>query len=209
MKIYDLTYPYETGMPVFPGDIQTEISQLTSVEKEGYCTYKIQGANHCGTHMDSPAHMLSGGLRIGDLPLHHCIGKGQIIDCRGNIDTMGHIHFDATFVQDVEEQDILFFHTGWGKHYGSQAYYQEHPTLGSEWVAFFQKMKIKLIGMDMPSPDYYPFPFHHALFEAGIYMIENLANMDQIEHLSHKATFMAIPLFANLDGSWVRVCIQD
>lgn len=94
-------------------------------------------------------------------------------------------------------------------YYGETAYYEKHPVLGNDWIAFFQRKKIKLIGMDMPSPDYYPFSFHHALFEAGIYMIENLANMDRIENLSQDAVFMAIPLLGDLDGSWVRVLIQD
>ncbi len=209
MKIYDLTYPIETGMPVFPGDADTQVTQTTSVMNEGYCTYHIKATNHCGTHIDSPAHMLERGIRIQDLPLERCIGRGQILDCRQRIDGDGCIFYDTDLVRNVEEEDILFFFTGWSQYYGTDDYYHAHPILDQEWITFFQEKRIKIIGMDMPSPDYYPFPFHHTLFEAGIYMIENLAHLEQVRNLSAEARFMVVPLQWDLDGSWVRVWIQD
>lgn len=209
MKIYDLTHPIETGMPVFPGDRKTQIVQETSVGKDGFCSYYIEGMNHCGTHIDSPAHMLEGGSRLRDLPLERCVGQGYVLDCRYRIDGEGYIHCDATLLEDMVEGCILFFYTGWDRYYGTSQYYDRHPMLHGDWIDFFLKKKIKIIGIDMPSPDYFPFPFHHALFEAGIYMVENLTHLDQVKDFHKRATFMIIPLGWDLDGSWVRVLVQN
>ena len=64
MLIIDLTHKIESGMPVFPGTPEVKISQFSTIEKDDFAEKEIQLATHIGTHMDAPAHMISGGKTL-------------------------------------------------------------------------------------------------------------------------------------------------
>jgi kynurenine formamidase len=63
--------------------------------------------------------------------------------------------------------------------------------------------KIKMIGMDTPSPDRYPFKIHKLLFENNIYILENLTNLDQLLNID-RFEVIAFPLKINADSSITR-----
>jgi kynurenine formamidase len=61
-----------------------------------------------------------------------------------------------------------------------------------------------MVGMDMPSPDKYPFEIHKLLFDNGIYIIENLMNLDKLLGIK-KFEVIALPLKIKADSSIARV----
>jgi kynurenine formamidase len=66
---------------------------------------------------------------------------------------------------------------------------------------------VKLVGVDMPSPDHVPFPVHRRLLSAGVCIVENLRGLDR---LLHKAAirFYAFPLAIRADSSPVRAVAE-
>lgn len=66
------------------------------------------------------------------------------------------------------------------------------------------KNKVKMIGLDTPSPDKDPFDVHKYLFEHGVLIIENLTRLDQL--LDYKSfEVIALPLNIKADSSIARV----
>ncbi|MBN2628628.1 MAG: cyclase family protein [Spirochaetales bacterium] len=78
-----------------------------------------------------------------------------------------------------------------------------HPLVTEELADFFIDRKIGLLGMDLSSPDAYPFPVHKKLFARDIPILENLTNL---ESLLGRDDFeiLAFPLKIEAEGSPVR-----
>jgi kynurenine formamidase len=51
-----------------------------SIEKEEVIRIHCPKPEHCGTHMDAPAHFAEGKWRIGDVPFQRLIGPGVVVD---------------------------------------------------------------------------------------------------------------------------------
>lgn len=69
---------------------------------------------------------------------------------------------------------------------------------------FLLSRKVKMLGMDLPSPDEYPFPVHKLLLENNVYILENLTNLDKLLNLS-AFEVIAFPLKMRADSSIARV----
>jgi arylformamidase len=64
----DVTKKIYNSMGVYPGDPETIISKLKSIEK-GYDLSKVEMSLHAGTHIDAPAHYIKGGKTIDEFPI--------------------------------------------------------------------------------------------------------------------------------------------
>ena len=69
---------------------------------------------------------------------------------------------------------------------------------------FLVKQKVKIIGLDWPSPDHHPYPIHEILLKNNILILENLTNLDQLLNETDLEVF-AFPLKIEADSSPVRV----
>ncbi len=63
MKYIDLTHTFKAKMPVFPGDAETKLEQVSFFDKDGYNSFRVDTGMHVGTHMDAPFHMLENGKK--------------------------------------------------------------------------------------------------------------------------------------------------
>jgi kynurenine formamidase len=63
-----------------------------------------------------------------------------------------------------------------------------------------------MLGMDMPAPDYFPFDFHKELLTNGIFLLENLTNLQELLGVNDFEV-IALPLKIAAEASFVRaVC---
>src|SRR5689334_13263881 len=79
----DLTHEFTGDMPVYPGDPPVMLLKTEDIPKDGILHYEIKTGMHVGTHIDAPAHMLSGGKFLDSYPVEKFFGRGVIIDARG------------------------------------------------------------------------------------------------------------------------------
>jgi kynurenine formamidase len=85
----------------------------------------------------------------------------------------------------IEPGDIVLIRTGWGRHYGTDnaRYLEGEPGIDVPAARWLTAQGVVAIGCDnmavevLPNPDHtQALPVHqHALAEAGVYLIENLA----------------------------------
>lgn len=202
MKIIDLTQPLNERTPVYPKskDKPPQLTQIAAVKENGYSSYRLTCDMHVGTHIDAPAHMIAHGKKISDFPIDTFCGPAKLIDARN------HDIIDKDLLNNVllEPDDILLIFTGFDKKYYETEYFTQHPVLSKAFVQELIRHKVKMIGLDMPSPDCSPFDQHKQLFAHNILIIENCANLDQLLS-AHTIEIDALPLACNVDGALARV----
>lgn len=103
----------------------------------------------------------------------------------------------------VKENSIVLLYTGFDEYYGTNEYYENHPCIDMELCEFLIGKKIKMLGMDTPSPDKFPFLIHKSLFKNNIYILENLTNLNLLLGVKNFEV-IAFPLKINADSSITR-----
>lgn len=199
--IVDLTHEITDGMPVYPGDSETRLAQTRFLTQDSHSNYELSINMHTGTHIDGPRHMLDTPAYLNDFPLESFIGEGCLIDVSREPDV---IRYRQEYEQMMAEKQIVLFHTGHSKYFGEPTYFDKHPVLDLAVAELIVRSNVKMIGLDTPSPDRYPFAVHRYLFEHGVLILENLTRLDQL--LTAKSfEVIALPLNVKADSSIARV----
>ncbi len=197
MQYIDLTQSFGPKMPVYPGDAYPE---LTPMEQDGIMDHKLSTGMHVGTHMDAPLHMVPGGKKISELSPEKFFGRGVLVDARGQ-EKIG----PELFV-DIQANDIVLLYTGFGVKFNDADYYEKYPELTEAAANKLVELKVKLVGMDTPSPDRPPYLSHKVLLKEEILIIENLTNLEQL--IDKKFDVVALPAKLETDAAPTRVIAQ-
>jgi kynurenine formamidase len=165
------------------------LRQARSMAVHHYNDDRLEISMHAGTHIDGPMHLTESRSFISDLAMQSFVGEGCLLDVRGQ----SIIDVKANYQAIIPEHSIVLLHTGYAEHYGQAQYYQNHPIVRDSLVRLLINKKIKLLGMDTPSPDEAPYPIHKELLKNGIYIVENLTNLNQIPNET-KFEVIVLPL---------------
>lgn len=199
-KYIDLSRSIVNDMPVYPYDDKVRLFQDKFLDKDKYVNHRLEIGMHSGTHIDTPMHMTESSAFIGDMPLERFAGRGVLLDARNE----RIIKYKDFYSDMVGKDDIVLVYTGHGDLYGTGEYFTDQPVIDEGLADFFVEKKIKMLGVDMPSPDNYPFIVHKKLFSANILIIENLTNLSEL--IGVKAfEVIAFPLKVRAEASMARV----
>jgi kynurenine formamidase len=199
MVYIDLSYDITHNMRVYPGDTEVVLRQDKFLAADHYNNFNLSTGMHVGTHVDSPMHMADHPLHMGDYPVDQFCGRGIVLDVRGqSVIALTHSQVSA-----IQQDDMVLFYTGWEERYGTSEYYSDHPVLAPHTAGCLIDRGVKLIGLDAPSPDHYPFDIHKRLFKHGIFIAENLRNLGLLVDKSPVELFM-FPLKIRADASLIR-----
>lgn len=199
MKCIDLSHKIDSGIPVYPGDMEVSLIKAKNLPSDGYNAYNFSSGLHAGTHLDCPMHLLESDKTIDEYPLERFQGKGCIINVIGE----SVIHYKKEYGDNVRNGDIVLVYTGTDEYYGSYRYYDEHPLISDDFARFLVSREIKMLGIDMPSPDFYPFEIHKLLLKQGIFILENLTNLKLLAEAESFEVFAA-PLKIHAEASLTR-----
>jgi kynurenine formamidase len=201
-KTLDLSHTIDDRMPVHPYDGEVSLFRDKTLEQDKYNNSRLTTGMHAGTHIDAPGHFLESSLYISDYPLERFMGDGCLLDVRG--ETV--ISFREEYEHIVGEGSIVLLLTGLGTLYRTPAYYQgfnDHPLVDVSLAEFFCRKRIKMLGLDTPKPDNYPFEIHRLLLSKGIFILENLTNLEALVGVP-EFEVIAFPLKIRAEGSPVR-----
>ncbi len=199
MKYIDLSHKIDDRIPVYPGDMEVSLTQVRSLATDKYNAYSFSSGLHAGTHIDCPMHLLQKDRTIAQYPLECFAGKGYLLDVRGE----NEIDYRDQYEEQIQKGDIVLAFTGSDKHYGNEYYYENHPVITDKLANFLASREIKMLGVDMPSPDFPPFPVHKLLLKHDIFIIENLKNLELLLGVEHFEVF-AQPLKICAEASLTR-----
>ena len=199
-RYIDLSYTIENGIAIHPYDDELKLYQNRFLDKHKYNDSRLETGMHVGTHIDVPSHIMDSNILISDYPIGKFVGKGCLLDVR-NQDV---ITMKEEYLEIVNENDIVLLYTGFDKQFGRECYFTNYPLVGKELAQFLAKKRINMIGMDLPSPDKYPFEIHKMLLAKDILIIENMVNLDSLLNID-KFEVIALPLKIKAEASPVRV----
>lgn len=150
-------------------------------------------SGHVGTHLD---------VMNGEFSIDNIITKGKIFDI-SHIKT-GEVKLEDLDLSDIQKNDFVLFHSGilnqYG--YGTKEYLSTYIELSDELIDYLIDKKVNFIGVDMAGAkrpkDHPRIDLHCA--ENGIFIIENLANLDLLlkESLGKPFTIYTFP--TNMSG---------
>jgi kynurenine formamidase len=199
MRYIDLSHRIDDRIPVYPGDIEVSLVQIKKLLQDKYNAYFFSSGLHAGTHIDCPMHLVENDNSIADYQLECFTGKGYLIDARGE----NNIDYKEKYSIQIQKNDIVLIFTGTDEYYGKDEYYKNHPIITNELADFLVSREIKMLGVDMPSPDFPPFPVHKILLNHDIFIIENLTNLKQLIGIESFEVF-AQPLKICAEASLIR-----
>lgn len=214
MAWIDLSLNLEPAMMTTPvyWHPKVEFTQLGSLAKEGRNTHKIVLGTHTGTHMDAPYHFMPDGSRIDEIPPEMFVQECALLDFTNKKagDTISQKEI-AAYADRFKGLKAIALCTGWSAHWMTPAYFGAWPNLTTEAAHYLLEQGIKLIAMDMPSPDSKDVikagqdsPVHKILMAEGVILVEYLTNLNLIK--VPRFTLHAFPLkLKGLDGSPARV----
>lgn len=199
-KLMDLSQVIEDSMPVYPGDNRTNLFQTNYLKINSYNNHRLEINMHSGTHIDGPMHLTQSKEYISELSLDSFIGLGYVLDVRNQ----PIIQTKPEYEELIINNSIVLLYTGWDSFYGTEKYYEDHPIIDIDFCKLLVRKNIKMLGMDIPSPDRYPFDSHKLLLGNNIYIIENLTNLDKLLDIT-SFEVIAFPLNIRADSSMARV----
>jgi kynurenine formamidase len=203
-RVVDLT------LPLASGEKGIHIEPAQRLETDGWNATTLSLYSHCGTHIDAPVHFGVGAQTIDTIPAESLIGPAWVVDIRP-VEPRALIepeHLGA-IAEQFKPGDSLLICTGWSDYYRQDKYRNGLPRISAELARWCVDKKVKMLGVEPPSvADVNNIvelnTVHRILFEAGIIVVEGLANLASLS--KSKVTFIALPLkIADGDGAPARV----
>ena len=196
----DLTYPLNAATPVFPGQPGFNYQVHGTIDNPDIPLFYggFSTMEHCGTHMDAPAHAVASGLTVDQIPLTRLHGPAVIIDlaerCGDNadFDILGeHIEeFEGTHGR-IEPGSIALVRTGWGRFWTTDNGYVvvrddgwHWPGMSGEAAELLMQRGVIGVGLDTVGLDgghvAMTLAAHRAVLGAGAFILENLDNLEDL-----------------------------
>ena len=206
MRFIDLSHALRDGLPGFPGDPLLSISPHFTIATNRCNVSRLAMGSHQGTHLDAMFHFVANGKTIDEMPLDWFYGPARIIripkDAGADI-TVDDLRPHEEVALQPGARVVLA--TGWEHQFGTPRYFSEFPSLTQDAARYLASRKLRMLGMDLPTPgrDYYE--LHHILLAHDVEMVivESLANLEALPGAPF--TFIGFPLkLARGDGSPIR-----
>jgi arylformamidase len=205
VTLHDISVLTGAGTPEWPGDTpfscgwSARIADGSSVNLSS-----VTGSPHVGTHADAPLHVRDGAAGAEALPLDAFIGPALVIDVAGVPRDLG-----ADLAARVPDGTArLLLRTGTSIAGGR--FPEDWPALSAETAGLLVRRGLRLLGVDAPSVDRREsksLAVHHALFDGGAYVLENLDLRSVAE--GHYELWAAPVRWAGVDAAPVRALLSD
>jgi len=192
----DLTHAINEKLPLWPGDPQIfAVRTESTLEENGSFTRSFRMLEHYGTHLDAPAHFISGAQTLDEISPERLVGPAVVFDARDDAGRNSDYELGADRVATWETKHgripagaIVLLRTGWAARWDHPASYgnpdsagtMHFPGFGADAVRIFIERKASGIGADTFSVDpgqSQDFAIHRLALRAGLYQLENLADL--------------------------------
>jgi arylformamidase len=196
----DLGHTIENGLVTYKGLPAPVICDYLSREgskkfyEEGteFQIGKIEMVSNTGTYIDCPFHRFENGKDLSE------VGLERFADLEGIVISVPHTETLAVTEEHLKNHELrnraVLIHTGWDKHWNTEAYYENHPYLTEGASVYLRDCNVKLVGIDSHNIDDTrgrTRPVHTTLLGAEILIVEHLCNLYLLPEEGF--TFSAIP----------------
>lgn len=198
-RVIDIGHALGPDNPAWPGDEKPfEATLNASMEKDGYFTRKFSSLEHFGTHLDAPAHFTKGGWTVDQIPAERLYGPTVVLEAREESRRDADYRLAAEKVTQWEVRNgriprgaIVVMRTGWADRWSDAKRYRNMDAAGAMHFPGYSVEAVKLLvergavglTIDTMSVDYgasKDFPVHQLSHGAGLYHVENLADVSAL-----------------------------
>ncbi|QSX78717.1 cyclase family protein [Agrilutibacter solisilvae] len=199
-SLIDLSHTIEDGMVTYKGlpaplicdHLSRERSRTIYAEGTEFQIGRIDMVANTGTYIDTPFHRYADGHDLAGLPLRKASGlPGVVVRLEGAADRA--IDWHAFAATQVKGRAVLV-HTGWDRHWRTDAYFEGHPFLTEKAAEYLRDQGAELVGIDSFNIDDISGgerPVHTVLLGAGIPIVEHMTGLSRLPNEGF--TFWAVP----------------
>ena len=209
----DLTYAVSPASDVWPGEKKPEFDHKSTLDRDGVNVTRFSMNVHTETHVDAPGHFIEKGATIDELPLENLCGDAVVHRSREKPQgqEIGPGDLNGSKIR-LTEGDIFILNSGVQNLKGRDRYYRDFPVPSTDLLERLVSRGVKCYATDCPSID--PLDsssheHHNFLLSRGIPIVENLANLDELDE-GERVVFFAFPLkLKGLEGSPCRAMAMN
>jgi arylformamidase len=205
MKIYDISVPLNSDLPVYPGDPPFTIEPALRIgQGDGSNVSRLSMSSHCGTHIDAPRHMDDHGLPVDRLPLHMLTGRALVAEV-GGIKKIGRKELERL---PVKGEERLLLKTENSLLWSRPGFVEEYAALTEEGADYLAGIGVRLVGIDYLSIEAFEGngAVHRKLLEHGVIILEGL-NLDGVPKGIYELVCLPLKL-AGGDGAPARAILR-
>lgn len=199
-SLVDLSHVIEEGMTTFkgfPGPVLCDYwtRQASAAHYDDGSSFQIGRIDmiaNTGTYVDSPFHRYEHGVDLAALPLESLADLDALVVRRPFGNGL------ATDAADLDALDLrgraVLIHTGWDRHWRTDAYFDNHPFLTAAAAQRLVEEGAAFVGIDSHNIDdtrTRSRPVHSTLLAAGIPIGEHLTNLGAVPDSGFR--FSAVP----------------
>jgi len=174
---HDITIAMGAGTPEWPGDTPFSCGWAWDMAQGASVNVgRVTTSLHVGTHADAPLHVRQGAPASEALPLEAFSGPALLVDA---LDAENGPSLTTDWLERALEGRALphrlLLRTG--RTVAGGTFPEGWPSLTAEAAHWLTRGGLRLLGVDCPSVDprqATDLAVHHALFDGGAYLIENL-----------------------------------
>ncbi len=212
VEILDLTAPLSPTTPVlqlpppFANTIPLSLETVSSFDDDGpmWKWHNIHTGEHTGTHVDAPAHWVTGrdGWTVDQVPPQRLVGPAVVVDVTAQVATDADFLLEPTDLQAWEDENgripdnaWVLLRTGWSVRGGDQDTFLNADQRGphtpgpsaeaARWLADERAISgygVETVGIDAGSAGGMDpaFPAHFFLLGAGKLGLTQLQQLDRL-----------------------------
>lgn len=187
MLLIDLSHVIEDGQVAYRGLPGPKICDFwTREQSRGFYDDgsefqigRIDMVANTGTYLDTPFHRFADGDDLAAVDVGRVAALPGLVVRATDALAVGADLFEAL---DVAGKAVLV-HTGWDRHWGTEAYYADHPFLTAEAAQWLATHGAALVGIDSHNIDDTrgrSRPVHTTLLGAGIPIVEHMTGLGRL-----------------------------
>lgn len=158
---------------------------------EGFASNLLVMSDHCGTHLDVPAHFIRGGQTVEHIPLSRLVGPAVVCDLSwvpdDQVEAEHLVEALARLARPPRSGGFILLHT--------HAPGEPGKGLGRSAAMELLKLGVSLVGTDHTGIDNTrnrDRPGHMLLLGSNVLLVEGLVNLDRL--IGREVLFVCAPL---------------
>jgi arylformamidase len=203
----DISIPLKSGMVRWPGDPEVRIERVLAIDRGDPCNVSsILMGSHTGTHMDPPFHYVRAGTTLDAMPLDATIGPARVIQIQDH---------ESVKPDELERHDIragervLFKTRNSSDAWQTDDFIEDFVYISLAGARYLADRGVRAVGVDYLSVGGYRADgeaIHHALLEAGIWIVEGL-NLADVAPGAYELVCLPIKI-QHADGAPARALLR-
>ena len=194
-RLIDLSHAIEDGLITYKGlpaplicdHLSREASRANYDPGTEFQIGRIDMVGNTGTYLDTPVHRYADGEDLSEVGLDRVAGLCGIVVRAPDIQAVDADRFRGLNLRGK----AVLVHTGWARHWRTDAYFEDHPFLTETAAGLLVESGAALVGIDSHNIDdtrTRARPAHTLLLGAGIPICEHMRGLELLPDAGFRFT---------------------